>query len=109
MHSPTTVQTNVSPVQHNVVGLPPQAVQPLPSTISHHHHQLAYNNEADVHQQQSQQPRSFSRPSISATESPPVIVEAVPRDVVVIGDEYRTLSREDELRASINLKESSLI
>lgn len=40
---------------------------------------------------------------------PPVVVEAVPRDNIALSDEYRTLSREDELRASIKLKESSLI
>ena len=40
----------------------------------------------------------------------PAIVEAVPRDqVVAASEEYRTLSREDQLRASIKLKESSLI
>ena len=39
----------------------------------------------------------------------PVIVEAVPKDNIVISEEYRTLTREDELRASIKLKESSLI
>ena len=39
----------------------------------------------------------------------PAIVEAVPRDHVVVSEEYRTLSREDQLRASIKLKESSLI
>jgi hypothetical protein len=36
-------------------------------------------------------------------------VEAMPRDQVIISQEYRTLSREDQLRASIKLKESSLI
>ena len=41
---------------------------------------------------------------------PPAIVEAVPRDQVAAEHhEYRTLSREDQLRASIKLKESSLI
>ena len=39
----------------------------------------------------------------------PAIVEAVPRDQVVASEDYRTLSREDQLRASIKLKESSLI
>jgi hypothetical protein len=41
--------------------------------------------------------------------SPPAVVEAMPRDQVIISQEYRTLSREDQLRASIKLKESSLI
>ncbi len=41
---------------------------------------------------------------------PPAIVEAVPRDrLAPPSDEYRTLTREDELRQSIKLKESSLI
>ena len=41
--------------------------------------------------------------------STPVIVEAMPRDSVMLSEDYRTLTREDELRASIKLKESSLI
>ena len=112
-HSPTTVQTNVSPVNHNQqqqhqhhIGLP---------TVSGPHHHIHHQSSSFIHHLHSdlsrassaqQQPRSFSRP---AMEDPPVIVEAVPRDSVVISDEYRTLSREDELRASIKLKESSLI
>ena len=45
----------------------------------------------------------------AAVTAPPVIVEALPRDQVVLGEDYRTLTREDELRQSIKLKESSLI
>eukprot|EP00095_Tigriopus_kingsejongensis_P003260 maker-scaffold69_size418775-snap-gene-3.22 protein:Tk03260 transcript:maker-scaffold69_size418775-snap-gene-3.22-mRNA-1 annotation:"hypothetical protein HELRODRAFT_95099" len=40
---------------------------------------------------------------------PPMIVEALPRDNVVMSEDYRTLSREEELRASFKGKESSLI
>ncbi len=45
----------------------------------------------------------------SVDPAPPVIVDSMPRDRVMISEEYRTLTREDELRQSIKLKESSLI
>lgn len=122
-HSPTTIQTSASP------NLPPgfsyiqkqQLPTPPPITSTSSFGTVTQFAPASVEQselaKQAEQMRrlapEYVQPGPHSTGGglrvTPVIVEAMPKDSIVLSDEYRTLSREDELRASIKLKESSLI
>ena len=128
-HSPATVQTNVSPttVYPQLTAATSDHKIGLPGFSYFHGSDLTQNEKAMCTVQQQNNPRSqLTTPGPVSTLSQayssdgrsdqeghnapiPVIVEATPRDSVILSDEYRTLSREDELRASIKLKESSLI
>ena len=121
-HSPATVQTNVSPTtvlqsnSHAKLGLPPPPPSQAPTVTFNYIQNQELPPTPPSRYPLTSFPEDMSSRSSSVlpnrqrlNEDIPVIVEAVPRDNLALSEEYRTLTREDELRASIKLKESSLI